>query len=67
MQEQEVGGGEAAAERASSEPAEKHGNIPEVGSRFGSLATELLSSFVKYFEPLFTSELFISPLGGRLR
>ena len=37
MQEREVGGGEAAAQRASSEPAEKHGNITEVGSRFGSL------------------------------
>ena len=33
MQEREVGGGEAAG-GASSEPAVKHGNIPEVGSRF---------------------------------
>ena len=44
MQEQAVGGGEAAAqsELSCSEPAVKHGNIPEVGSRFGSLGVPML-------------------------
>jgi hypothetical protein len=57
VQEQEVGGGEAAAQRASSEPVVKHGNITEVGSRFW-IARQLNFCGLKYFELLFTSALF---------
>ncbi len=53
MQEQEVGGVEAAAQRASSEPVVKHGNITEVGSMFwtarGARCAELSSLFSGFF------------------
>jgi hypothetical protein len=45
MQEQEVGGAKL-RRRASSEPSVKHGNIPAVGSRFGSLGAYELGTGV---------------------
>ena len=54
MQEHEVGGAKL-RRRASSEPAVEHGNIPVVGSRFGSLGVQppLLFAFFRHFLKMF--------------